>query len=271
MSTSPVDILERDWQRELAGGALTERLQRWREVEPALWPFVRPTSLVRYLGPSTPAASKDMVLCALLRRAREDPLAARLVLQTLLPALKRRIGRVLVDADEREELWSAVLDRVWVRIRSYPVGRLPRHVAANLALSAVRDELEARERERRFEPRPHGAPPPELPDHGGDEGDIDALLNAAVDAGAITAAEAELIARTRVDGELLGPIAASRGSRLNTLVQSRVRAERRLLMFLGARVSPGGGRSRLSVVLGSSGEGPAGLSGEKTNRHPRRR
>jgi DNA-directed RNA polymerase specialized sigma24 family protein len=268
MSTLPVDILERDWQRELAGGALAERLQRWREVEPALWPFTRPASLIRYLGPATPAASKDVVLCALLRRAREDPVAARLVLQALLPALKRRVGRVLIDVDEREELWSGVLYRLWRRIRSYPVGRLPHHVAANLALSAVRDELRARERERKQARGRVGEPSPELPDHCADDGDIDMRLAEAVDGGAITAWEAELIARTRVDGELLGPIAAARGVRLNTLVQARVRAERRLLMYLGARVSPKGGRFGLSVVLGSPGEGPADPSGEKTNRHP---
>ncbi|HTZ64725.1 MAG TPA: hypothetical protein VMB51_11535 [Solirubrobacteraceae bacterium] len=264
-------LSERYWQRELAGRALSERLRRWRELEPALWPFTRPASLVRYLGPFTPAERKDAVLCALLRCARQDPVAARLVLMLLVPALKRRVGRLLIDAAEREDLWSAVLDRIWQRIRSYPVGRLPRHVAANLVLSAVRDELEARERERKLARHVRGEPSPELPDREREESNIDALLEGAVRASAITEAEAELIARTRIDGELLGPVAAARGVRLNTLVQSRVRAERRLLMYLRGRVSPGGGRSRLSVVLGSSGEGPTGLSGEKTDRHPRRR
>lgn len=271
MSTLPVDIFERDWQRELAGGALAEHLQRWRELEPVLWPFTRPGALVRYLGPSTPAAQKDAVLCALLRRAREDPLAARLILQTLLPGLKRRVGLVLIDAHERDELWSAVLYCAWRRIRGYPIGRLPRYVAANLALSAVRDGLRMLEKERDLARRTTGESAPEPLDRDPGESDIDALLERAVRDGAITDAESELIARTRIDGELLGPIAAARGVPLNTLVQSRRRAERRLLMFLGARVSPGGGRFGLSVVLGSSGEGPTGLSGEKTNRHPRRR
>ena len=240
-----IDLIlsERDWQRELAGRVLRERLRRWRELEPALWPFTRPAALIRYLGPSTPAASKDMVLCALLRCAREDPLAARLVLQTLLPVLKRQVGQVLINADEREELWSAVLYRVWQRIRSYPIGRLPHHVAANLALTSVREVLEALERERKLARRMTHASSPELPDRDPGESDIDALLELAVQAGGITETEAELIVRTRIDGELLGPIAAARGVRLNTLVQARQRAERRLLMFLGARVSPGGGKS----------------------------
>ena len=270
MSRSPVEILERDWQRELASPALAARLRCWRELEPALWPFTRPAAIVRYLAPSTPAASKDVVLCALLRRARDDALAARLVLQALLPALKRRVGQVLIDAQERDELWSAVLERVWVRIRSYPVERLPRHVAANLALSAVRDALRSLDKDRQ-----HGSQVseflPELPDPNPDESDIDALLAGAVSDGAITAAEAELIVRTRIDGELLSLIAAARGVRLNTLVQSRARAERRLLVYFGAGLSPNGGRFGLSVVLGSSGEDPTGLSGEKRTDTPQRR
>lgn len=227
-------LSERDWQRELAGGALTERLRRWRELEPVLWPFARPVSLVRYLGPSTPSERKDAVLCALLRCAQRDPVAARFVLMTLLPALKRRIGRLLIDADEHEELWSAVLDRVWQRIRSYPVGRLPRHVAANLALSAVREELEARERERRLARRVSSEPAQRLRDPGCEESDIDAVLEGAVRAGAITSWEAELIARTRIDRVALVRRASETHVSYDALRIARRRAERRLLLYLGA-------------------------------------
>lgn len=277
MSTLPVDILEADWQRELHGPVLAERLRCWRALEPALAPFVRPASLVRYLAPSTTGARKDLVLCALLRLAREDPWAARLVLQTLLPGLKRRVGRVLIDAQEREELWSTVLDRAWRRIRSYPVARLPHHVAANLAFSAVRDELEALQRQRERERGRTGEPSPDLPDNQGPgDTDIDALLEHAVRDGALTEAEALLIARTRIDRVPLVRYASATGSGYDALRVARRRAERRLLLYLGAgnvrrRVFGSGGSIRLSVVLGSSGEGPTGLSGEKTNRHPRRR
>jgi len=273
MSTLPVDIFERDWQRELAGGALAEHLRRWRELEPVLWPFTRPAGLVRYLGPSTPAAQKDEVLCALLRRAREDPLAARLILQTLLPGLKRRVGLVLIDARERDELWSAVLYRAWRRIRGYPVERLPRYVAANLTLSAVRDGLRMLEKERDLARRTTGESAPEPLDRDPGESDIDALLERAVRDGAITDAESELIVRTRIDGVPLVRYASAKGHGYDALRIARRRAERRLLLYLGAGnvhrdVFGSGGRFGLSVVLGSSGEGPTGLSGEKTNRHP---
>jgi hypothetical protein len=271
MSTLPVDIFDRDWRRELAGGALAEHLRRWRELEPALWPFTRPVALVRYLGPSTPAARKDEVLCALLRCARRDPLAARLILQALLPALKRRVGLVLIDADERDELWSAVLYRAWWRIRGYPIGRLPRYVAANLALSAVRDGLRMLEKDR--DGAATGEPAPEPVDRDPAEGDIDALLKRAVRDGAITEAEAELIVQTRIDGVALVDYPFAEGRAYDALRLCRRRAERRLALYLGTgnverRVFGLGGRNGLSVVLGSSGEGPTGLSGEKTNRHP---
>jgi hypothetical protein len=281
MSTLPVDVLEREWERELAGPVVAEHLRRWGLVEPVLARFARPVSLVRYLGRGTPARQKDEALCALLRCARHDALAARLVLQTLLPGLKRRVGRVLIDVQEREELWSAVLDHAWTRIRAYPVGRLPHHVAANLMLSAVRDELRPRERQRERARGRVDDSPVELPDPDSEleppaRLGIDGLLAAAVKAGAITAKEARLIARTRVDGVPLVLYASEEGGAYDALRIARRRAERRLLLHLGARSVERtmfglGGRNGLSVVLGSSGEGPTGPSGEKTNRHPRRR
>lgn len=233
MPTLPVDILERDWQRELVSRDLAERFRDWSAAEPALAPFTRPASLMRYLSPATPAARKDMVLCALLRCARRDPAAARLVLQTLLPGVRRRIARALLEADECEEVWSAVLDRVWQRIRSYPVERLPHHVASNLALTAVRQVLEGRERDRRFARRMLcGAPSAELPDADRSESDIDALLGRAIKDGAITGWEAELIARTRIDGVPLTRYACTEGAAYDALRMARRRAEQRLVAHL---------------------------------------
>ena len=281
VTSLPVDVMDGDWERELASPALAEGLRRWRAREPALRPFERPVALLRHLGPATPGARQDVVLCALLRCAREDPLAARLVLQTLLPLLKRRVGRVLIDAEEREELWSAVLDRVWERVRSYPVERLPHHVAANLALSAVRDELRERERWRERARGRTGSPSEGLPDTRPGTADfearlgLDGLLAAAVKSGAVTAEEVELIARTRIDGVPLVRYASATGVAYDALRVARRRAERRLLLHLGVPdvhhwLFGSGGRNGLSVVLGLD-DGPTDRPGEKTNRHPKRR
>lgn len=73
----------------------------------------------------------DAVLGALLWEARSGSLtAARTVLQAML-------GKVVLMAHADPLLGvDAYLVAMWERIRTYPIGRRPRHVAANLALDA---------------------------------------------------------------------------------------------------------------------------------------
>ena len=268
MSLLPVDLLERDWLRELAGPVLSEHMRQWRAQEPALRPFERPMSLLGYLGPATPARGKDVVLCALLRRAREDPLAARVVLQTLLPGLKRRFARILIDADEREELWSMLLERAWVRIRDYPVARLPWHIAGNLTLSAMRDVLRTLEKEGERASSTAGEPSGAIPDRDQGVGDIDALLDAAAYAGAISVEEAELIARTRIDRVPLSQCARSAGVAYDALRVRRRRAERRLLLHLGVRDVRFGGSKRPVCSARVAGAGLSGSAGAANHPSP---
>jgi hypothetical protein len=77
----------------------------------------------------------DAVMAELVRRARTDQLATRVVLQRLLPGLsavarrrRHRTGRRLPD----EQL--ALLAAAWEVIRTYPIDRRPRRVAGNLML-----------------------------------------------------------------------------------------------------------------------------------------
>ena len=81
-----------------------------------------------------------------------DPLAARLVLQALLPGLKAVAGRLLFDADERDAVWSALLVHCWERIRRYPLERRPTRIAANTLLDTLQKttrELKRQSRHRR--------------------------------------------------------------------------------------------------------------------------
>ena len=87
---------------------------------------------------SPPARSSDVpsgnaVLARLLLAARTDDVAARVVLQRMLPGLvarARRWGghRVGGSVDAFDELISAA----WMVIREFPLERRPRHLAANL-------------------------------------------------------------------------------------------------------------------------------------------
>ena len=235
MDRVPLDRLEREWQA-LAGGALVPRLRVWRREEPALAAFATPDTVIRFLHSRAPGLEKDGVLRALLARSRTDPLAARVVLQALLPGLKGLARRIFLDADDVEQLWQLLLASAWEQIRTYPLERRPRRIAANLLLDSMRatlDEL-ARERGRRGElPATPVIPNAAAPTPASD---VQTVLERAVAAGAISADEAELILRTRIDEQAIADTARAFGVSYNVLRVRLQRAERRLLLHLG--ISP---------------------------------
>jgi hypothetical protein len=222
--------LDRDWRR-LARGVLPQRLRTWARDEPALAAFAEPPRLIAFLRSDAPAASKNELLRPLVRLARDEPLAARIVLEALAPGLTRLAERVIFDERDRDELWALILGHAWRQIRSYPLERRPSKIAANLILETRRAALAEFTRDRRrreLPPRPLGervAAPASA--------DVDTLLAPAVAAGAISADEAQLILRTRIDEVPLRQLAAEQNVAYHTLNVRRLRAEKRLLLFLG--------------------------------------
>ena len=79
----------------------------------------------------------DAALFYVVRLAASDLLAARVVLQRVLPALvavaKRRGGG---HWEARQDAFVEVVSAAWIVIRSYPVLRRPRRVAANIVRDA---------------------------------------------------------------------------------------------------------------------------------------
>jgi hypothetical protein len=260
MSPLPVDVLEHDWRREQHRPLLRSQFQAWREAEPALSRFEDPAALLRFLRVPGSNDGKDAALCALLVQAKSEPLAGRVVLEAILPGLKKLAGRILVDAREREELWSALMACAWERIRTYPVERRPRKVAANLLLDCLRGTLAALTGARRAAVLGSFAALGELEAPRRCEGDVDALLAEARTAGAVSRYEANLILATRIDGVPLSALARSQRVSFDTLKHRRQRAERRLLFFLGRPVPQKGAKRPFSVAR-VAGDGPSGLAG----------
>jgi DNA-directed RNA polymerase specialized sigma24 family protein len=261
MDLVPVARLEREWRRQLAGRELAACFARWRAREGALRRFTGPAGVLAFLRRSARGEAQDAVLRALLSRARGDPAAGGLVLHALLPGLKRLSARLLVDTREQEELWSALLACAWQRIRTYPVERRPRRVAANLLLDTLHDAVGAHRVAVRA--RAELDVVPARPPVGGPqiERDVEAVMARAVQAGAVTAAEAELILRTRIDGVALVALAASEGVAYDALRVRRRRAERRLLVHLGVADVRSGGAGGLLGAARVAGRGPAGSAG----------
>jgi DNA-directed RNA polymerase specialized sigma24 family protein len=266
LSRDVVAALEREWET-LSPATFSARLRRWSEREPALRQFANVAELLASLRRRRgDHLAEDSVLIALLRQT-DDELAARVVLQALLPGLKRLARRILLEAREREELWSLLLAHLWAGLRSYPVERRPRKVAANLLLDAGHATLAELGRERRLRAQPAELPPATAERREQEE----VVLARAVDAGALSRFEARLILRSRLEGASLVEIAAAEGVGYDALRIRRRRAELRLRLFLGDRDVRFAGRDRPLSPARVTGGGLAGSAGGGAVTHPKQR
>ena len=267
-----VERLEAEWP-VLAAGPLRAQLRQWAAREPALVGFATPQQLLRHLrGLRGRTKAEDEILAALVRQARADPLARRVVLQALLPGLKTVAKRILVDADQRDEVWAALLFHCWERICCYPLERRPTRIAANVVLDSLNQTTREFRRELRNRDRFGLELPEEHPAAAPVDSDVVRLVARAVASSAITAEEANLILRTRIDGTDLRALADASGIAYHTLKVRRLRAEKRLLLFLGhPGVTFRGSKALLSSarVIGAGLTGSAGR-GAATHQ-PRRR
>jgi hypothetical protein len=71
-------------------------------------------------------------MCRLVALAREDDLAARVVLQRMLPGLSSCAKRNSSTFDARLDALDELLSEAWAVIRSFPIERRSRYVIKNL-------------------------------------------------------------------------------------------------------------------------------------------
>jgi DNA-directed RNA polymerase specialized sigma24 family protein len=242
MDAVPLLALEREW-RMLVRGRLGSEFRRWKVAEPALARFNSPDRLIRFLWDKQASpVEKDRLLAALLRSARTESSASRVVLQAMLPALKvlsaeflrRDPDREGEPALEREELWQVLFVAMLERIKTYPLDDRPRKIAANLRWDtkhAVLPELDRARSARHDLPKdeplePVGESAPYMAE------DVEAPLRRAVAARAISQADADLLLWVDVDRVSLRLAAERLGISYNAAKHRRQRARRALLMFL---------------------------------------
>lgn len=125
--------LDREWKE--IGGDGRSALRRWATRDPLLGQFTNVGALVDKVNERGRTEESDALLLALLRQAPLDDLAARTVLQAMMPAVKNLTAKFSTcGAWCADETAAVVVAAMWERIRSYPVDRRPRKVAANLTL-----------------------------------------------------------------------------------------------------------------------------------------
>lgn len=217
--------LDTEWRRLATGPLARRRLIRWSCSQPALAGLRDFTAVLERRR--DPASAND-VLAALAVLAPDDELAARVLLQAMIPGLVRLAQTAgWDDPSAIDELVSLA----WERIRTYPTSRHG-SVAANVLW-----DCRKRYRRHRLIEAPKSIPLDaidiaELSAEGVEETVVGravlADLCGAHRDGVISDSAFALIVRTRLDGESLGDLAVEESVTVHRLAQRRWRAERRL-------------------------------------------
>ena len=224
--------LDREWETLSRSRTARQQLAEWAQTAPVLAGLADLALLIEHAHDRDDLDRSDRLLAALAERAPTDDLAARALLQALLPALRTTVRQYQRTADEcGDDAASVVVMFAWERIRTYPYERRPQRIAANVV-------LDTRQRVQRHfgRPRPRlvslddlriePATPPKEPD-----GPC-RLLEEAVTSEVITAQDARLIGLTRLDGVPLADVAAGMSRLPQSLRRRRRRAEIRLATFI---------------------------------------
>ncbi len=149
--------LDREWSQLRRRPAVLARVRSWALTEPGEAPLAGLDDLLDrtgYRGPGRPptrwegTAGADALLGRLVGVAATEPLAARVVLQRILPgllAVVRAEQRCRADVDAFEVL----IGEAWVAIASYRTEARPTDVAARLLNDARHRAFSAPRRRRR--------------------------------------------------------------------------------------------------------------------------
>ena len=224
------EALDREWAHVVDSADARRALARWRETEPALASVSLDELLARRRCPT----DATEILAALARLAPRDRLAARTLVQALIPglgALAKRLG------GGRRDLAADLVSLAWERIRTYPPTRTG-SVAGNVLLDVRKMYLASQQPPRsdvvidRCASIDHAPPSPSAEDEAlrFDDGRAVALrrILAAGERGVVSDDVLRAILRTRLEGETVEEAAANECVSPRVLRHRRWRGERAL-------------------------------------------
>jgi hypothetical protein len=198
--------LQRDWERLCVSRTALSAARDW---DLGIESFDTLDELVVLLGGRVRgvrgAHDDDRVLGRLVHIARSDELAARVLLQRLLPGLATMTRRHSWSFSEELDGFADVLTHAWTVVRSYDIDRHPTYVASNL-IRRVEYHAYRKPHRRRMvcvpvdsslldvEPAVGGLGDPADPRHDDPAGELDEVLSLAAAAG-LSADDVELARR----------------------------------------------------------------------------
>lgn len=220
------EALDADWALVAPSAAAREACRRWQR-EHALRGCTTPADVLYRTRRGVDPGDADRVLAALARRAPHDAMAARTLLQSLVPgmvSLARRHG-----APHDPEVAADVVGIALERIRTYPYERRPRAIAANVLL----DTHQRLYRDRRRRPRPVEEFVVDLPAVEEPEAaqEVIEVVRAALRQRAIAPEDARLVLAPVVGEHDEVGEAGDAGIKPRSVARRRQRATRRLVEF----------------------------------------
>lgn len=227
MRTTLFTRIAAEWSSFVENPSVHQRFDEWQRVDPDLEAFTGLAHLVRFAQtPGRPAASDDALRC-LARRSGSDSVAARALLQCVLYALPQIATQFRpATGGNAEEIAALVVATAYERIRTYPINRRPRHIAANIILDTRQVVSRTLCRPRVAEvltndPAILSAPASPMP--AGAE--VIDLVGEAVRAKRVDPRDARIIVLTRLYDVPVGELAAEYHCLAHSLRRRRLRAE----------------------------------------------
>lgn len=227
MSSSLFRSLDHDWCHRASGSRSRQALRRWAEDQPVFGLFIDLDQMLLHVHRRGHPAVSDRVLAALAKLAPSDDVAARALLQAMLPGLKALTHSFAWWGDP-EETAAAVVAACWERIRTYPIERRPRRIAANILLDTRQRVI--RQHHRAINDTDQLGVEELMSDQGGIHPAVE-LLGHVADAmrhGCLEHDDARLIVLTRLADVPISELASAGGLGAETIRRRRRVAEARL-------------------------------------------
>jgi DNA-directed RNA polymerase specialized sigma24 family protein len=220
--------LDLDWRILAASRSAQQGVRAWRS-DRALRGLRGLDDILPRTARGAGRGSADAVLAALMRRAGEDELAARAVLQALVPGLVGVATRL--GGRDDPDVASEVVAEAWARIRGYPIERRPRAVAANVVLDVL---MGTRRRRQRSDLVAVSALPLDDFDQRPSDSSARDRLDAVVEAGALREGDVAVVTDALGRRVPLGEAARRAGCSPRAMKTRRWRARRRVATAMHA-------------------------------------
>src|SRR5438093_1378858 len=108
MERDLLEALDTEWLQMCSRPGLRHATRQWARDDAVFGDFADLAAVVQAANRRGDPAASDRLLAALVRQARTDDLAARVLLQALVPGLKALVARLRYLGD-RHEVASAVV------------------------------------------------------------------------------------------------------------------------------------------------------------------